>query len=173
MDSATLSAHFVKFTNLTPSRKWTHPTPSTCHPSTNGLGHTPRTFRKIYQPDTLEKNGLAQLPLPAIPQLMDSATLRAHFEKFTNLTPSKKWTRPTSPTCHPSTNGLGHTPRTFRKIYQPDTSRKNGLSLMNMHYANDMQMSRQTESRVQPKSPTSVECIRRTQLLNKMHGLKE
>ena len=33
--------------------------------------------------------------LPATPQLMDSATLRAHFEKFTNLTPlpRKKWTR--------------------------------------------------------------------------------
>ena len=37
---------------------------------------------------------------------------------------------------------------------------------MNMHYANDMQMSRQTNtlmcSLMQPKSFTSVECIRRT-----------
>ena len=30
--------------------------------SYDGLGHTSRTFRKIYQSDTLEKNGLAQLP---------------------------------------------------------------------------------------------------------------
>ena len=36
------------------------------------------------------KNGLAQLPLPATPQLMDSATLSAHFVKFTNLTPLEK-----------------------------------------------------------------------------------
>ena len=55
---------------------------------------------------------------------MDSATLRAHFEKFTNLTPLEKMDSPNFPTCHPSTNGLGHTLRTFRKIYQPDTPQK-------------------------------------------------
>ena len=41
-----------------------------------------------------------------------------------SLTPLVKWTLPTSPACHPSTNGLSHTQRTFRKIYQPDTPRK-------------------------------------------------
>ena len=42
----------------------------------------PRTFRKIYQPDTPRKNGLTRpTSLPATPQLMDSATLRARLEK--------------------------------------------------------------------------------------------
>jgi hypothetical protein len=86
MDSATLCAHFAKFANRTP----------------------------------LEINGLSQLALPATPQLMDSATLSAHCEKFTKLTSLDKNglaqlpLRPTSPTGHPSTNGIGNTQRTFQ-----------------------------------------------------------
>ena len=87
--------------SLTPLVKWTLPTSPACHPSTNGLSHTQRTFRKIYQPDTPRKNGLAQLPLPATPQLMDSATLSAHFEKFTNLTPLEKMDSPNFPYLPP------------------------------------------------------------------------
>jgi hypothetical protein len=49
----------------------------------------------------LEKNGLAQLPLPATPQLMDSATLSAHFEKFTNLTPLEIMDSPNFPYLPP------------------------------------------------------------------------
>ena len=47
------------------------------------------------------------------PQLTDSATLSAQFVKFTYLTTLVKWTILTFPTCHPSTNGLGHTQRTW------------------------------------------------------------
>ena len=39
---------------------------------------------------------------------------------------------PNFPTCHPSTNGLGRTLRTFGKNSQPDTPHKNGLALLSL-----------------------------------------
>ena len=114
----------------------------TCHPSTNGLSHTQRTFRKIYQPDTPRQkwtrptSPTPQLPLTCHPStngnhhtqrtfLIYSATLSAHFVIFNQPdTPRKKWTRTTSPSYHPSTNGVGHSRGTFRKINQPSTPRQ-------------------------------------------------
>ena len=53
---------------------------------------------------------------PATPQLWWTQPHLAHIsKKITNLTPLEKMDLPNCPTCHPSTNGLGRTPRTFRK----------------------------------------------------------
>ena len=78
---------------------------------------------------------------------MDSATLRAHFEKFTKPdTPRKNGLAqlplPATPQLMDSATLRAH----FEKFTNLTPLEKNGLSLMNMHYANDMQMSRQTES---------------------------
>ena len=104
MDSATLMRTFRKICQPDTARnKWTRPTCPTCHPSTNGPSHTQRTFRKIYQADTpRQKWTRPTSPTPNFPflpplKIMESATLSAHFVKFTNLTPSTKMDSPNFP----------------------------------------------------------------------------
>ena len=74
--------------------------------SYDGLSHTSRTFRKKLPTWHPLKKWTCPTALPATPQLMDSAALRAHFgKKFPNLTPLVKMDSPYChyfPTCHPS-----------------------------------------------------------------------
>ena len=79
----------------------------TCHPSAMTDSATPSAhFGKKLPTWHPLKKWTRPTSLPATPQLMDSAALRAHIEKFfPNLTPLVKMDQPYChyfPTCHPS-----------------------------------------------------------------------
>ena len=94
---------------------------------------------------------------------MDSASLRAHLEKFTNLTPLKKWTRPTSIPATPQLMDSATLRAHFEKFTNLTPLKKwtlpNEYALCKW-YANEPTDLRTDITR--PKSFTSVECIRRT-----------